>query len=50
MVDGMSGVQTGPGATLFARMPRSPSCCASDEVMLAMAAFVAAYGSSVGEG
>ena len=25
IVEGMSGVQTGPGATLFTRIPRSPA-------------------------
>ena len=29
MVDGISGVQIGPGATEFTRMPRSPSSCAA---------------------
>src|SRR3954451_5187834 len=50
MVDGINGVQTGPGATLFTRMPRSPSSWARLAVTLAMAAFVAAYGSRVGLG
>src|SRR3954469_10288075 len=50
MVDGINGVQTGPGATLFTRMPRSPSSWARLAVRLAMAAFVAAYGARVGDG
>jgi hypothetical protein len=50
MVAGMSGVQIGPGATLLARMPFSPSICARLAVKFAMAAFVAAYGARVGDG
>jgi hypothetical protein len=40
--DGIRGVHTGPGATLFTRMPRSPSIWAMLAVKLANAAFVAA--------
>ena len=50
MVDGMSGVQTGPGATLFTRIPRGPSSWAREAHMLAIPALVAAYGISVGLG
>src|SRR4051812_36393238 len=46
----MSGVHTGPGATLLTRMPRSPSICARLAVKFAIAAFVAAYGARVGLG
>ena len=46
IVDGMSGVHTGPGATAFTRTPRSAASCASDIVMFVIAAFVAAYGKS----
>jgi len=38
-VDGISGVQIGPGATLLTRMPLSPSNCARLADRLAMAAF-----------
>ena len=50
MVAGMSGVQIGPGATLLTRMPFSPSSWARLATKLAIAALVAAYGASVGEG
>src|SRR4051794_12725701 len=50
MVDGISGVQIGPGATLLARMPRSPSIWARPAVKLAIAPLVLAYGMSVGLG
>jgi hypothetical protein len=50
IVAGMSGVQIGPGATLFTRIPRAPSSCARLAVKFAMAAFVAAYGASAGDG
>jgi hypothetical protein len=40
MVDGMSGVQIGPGATLLARMPLSASSPASAPVMFAIPALV----------
>jgi hypothetical protein len=50
MVDGMSGVHTGPGATLLARMPRGASSCASAAVMLAIPALVTSQGSRVGVG
>src|SRR3954452_3752776 len=50
MVAGMSGVQIGPGATLFARMPLSAYICAIDAVKLAIAALVIAYGASCGLG
>ena len=49
-MDGISGVQIGPGATLFTRMPRSPSSPARLAEKFAMAALVAAYGASVGDG
>src|SRR4051812_39137696 len=50
MVAGISGVQIGPGATLFTRIPFSPSSWARLAQKLAIAAFVAAYGASVGDG
>ncbi len=40
-VDGISGVQIGPGATPWTRMPFSASDCASDRVNDVMAPFVA---------
>jgi hypothetical protein len=42
MVEGINGVQTGPGATLFTLIPRGPSNCARLAHRFAMAAFVAA--------
>src|SRR5688572_18457721 len=50
MVAGMSGVQIGPGATLFARMPLSAYICAHDAVKLAIPALVIAYGARFGLG
>jgi len=50
IVEGISGVQTGPGATAFTRMPRFIAMCDSVLVMLTSAALVAAYGSRVGLG
>src|SRR3954451_18572421 len=50
MVAGMSGVQIGPGATLLTRMPCSPRSCARLAQKLAIAALVAAYGASCGDG
>jgi hypothetical protein len=50
MVAGIKGVQIGPGATLFTRIPFSPNSCAKLAEKFAMAALVAAYGASVGEG
>ncbi len=50
MVDGISGVQIGPGATLLTRIPLSPSNWARLAEKLAIAALVAAYGARVGEG
>src|SRR5918997_1778858 len=50
MVAGISGVQIGPGATLFTRIPFSPSSWARLAVKFAIAAFVAAYGARVGDG
>ena len=50
IVDGMRGVQIGPGATLLNLMPRSPRSCAAAAAKLAMAALVTSYGSSVGVG
>ena len=38
---GMSGVQIGPGATAFTRMPRSTSSCDIDRVKARMAPLVA---------
>lgn len=49
-VAGISGVQIGPGATLFTRIPFSPNSCAKLAEKFAMAALVTAYGASVGEG
>lgn len=40
----------GPGATLFTRMPLSPSIWAKLAEKFAMAALVAAYGARAGEG
>jgi hypothetical protein len=42
IVEEISGVQIGPGATLLTRMPFSPSNCARLADRLAMAALVAA--------
>ena len=42
MVDGISGVQIGPGATAFTRMPFLASIPASPAVKLAMAPLVVA--------
>jgi hypothetical protein len=39
-VAGCSGVQIGPGATAFTRIPREPSSAARLTVTLLMAAFV----------
>src|SRR5215212_2730728 len=50
IVAGISGVQIGPGATLLTRIPFSPRSCARLAERLAIAALVAAYGASVGEG
>jgi hypothetical protein len=50
MVAGISGVQIGPGATLFTRMPFSPNSWARLAEKLAIAALVAAYGASCGDG
>src|SRR5215218_7556389 len=50
MVAGINGVQMGPGATLFTRMPFSPSIWARLAHRLAIAALVAAYGASWGLG
>src|SRR4051794_27692868 len=50
MVAGMSGVQIGPGATQFTRIPFFPSIWASPPVKFWMAAFVAAYGRRCGLG
>src|SRR5688500_13655244 len=46
----MSGVQIGPGATLLTRMPSGPSIWARLAQKFAMAALVAAYGASCGDG
>ena len=43
-MDGISGVQMGPGATLLTRIPLSPNSCARLARKLATAALVAAYG------
>src|SRR3712207_419628 len=50
MVAGISGVHTGPGATLLARMPFSAYICARLAVKLAMPALVMAYGANCGRG
>ncbi len=50
IVEGMSGVQIGPGATAFTRMPSGASNCARPLVKLAIAPFVAAYASNCGDG
>src|SRR5690242_10198530 len=50
IVDGISGVQMGPGATLFTRIPLSPNNCARLAEKFAIAALVAAYGASWGDG
>ena len=42
MVDGISDVRTGPGATLFTRIPRGPSICARLAHMFAIPALVIA--------
>jgi len=42
IVDGISGVQMGPGATLFTLIPFDPSIYARLAAKLAMAAFAAA--------
>jgi hypothetical protein len=42
MLDGISGVQIGPGVTLSIRMPGGPSIWASPAVKVAMAPFVVA--------
>ena len=42
MLDAMSGVHTGPGATAFTRMPRGNSAAAKERVKLTMAPLVAA--------
>jgi hypothetical protein len=39
MLAGISGVQTGPGATQFTRMPRSARSCASPAVKFWIAPF-----------
>ena len=40
-VDGINGVQIGPGATPLTRMPSPASFCASDRVKATMAPLVA---------
>src|SRR5213082_527510 len=50
IVAGMSGVQIGPGATAFARIPFSASICARPAVKFWIAPFVVAYASSAGLG
>src|SRR3954453_13473897 len=50
MVEGISGVQIGPGAPLVTLIPRPPRSCARLALKFATAAFVAAYGASVGFG
>ena len=42
MVEGISGVQIGPGATAFTRIPFSPSICARPAVKLETAPLVEA--------
>ena len=46
----MSGVHTGPGATVFARMPLDASSCARPALKFWIAPFVVAYASSCGLG
>src|SRR3712207_3680538 len=48
MVEGISGVQIGPGATQFTRMPRSAIAWPRLAVKLAIAALVAEYAISLG--
>src|SRR5947209_19887281 len=50
MVAGIRGVQIGPGATQFARIPFLPSIWASPPVKFWIAALVIAYGRSCGLG
>src|SRR5215207_7380125 len=50
IVAGMSGVQIGPGATLFTRMPFSASIWARLALKFAMPALVMAYGARFGLG
>src|SRR6185437_15648139 len=50
IVEGMSGVQIGPGATLFTRIPREASRLPRDALKLAIPALVTEYGISVGFG
>jgi len=49
-VDGISGVQIGPGATQLTRMPLSASSWASPAVKLAIAPFRGRVGESCGDG
>jgi len=48
MVEGIGGVQIGPGATQFTQMPFSVSSRASPPVKFWMAPFVVAQASSCG--
>ena len=47
MVDGISGVHTGPGATAFTRMPFSIASSESAFVNVTIAPLVVAYASSI---
>src|SRR6516225_8637094 len=49
-VEGISGVQTGPGATALTRTPRLIARLASERVKLTMAALVDAYAIRLGLG
>src|ERR687893_1584633 len=50
MVEGISGVQIGPGATAFTRIPLLPSIWAKPAVKLETAPLVEAYAKSIGLG
>src|SRR5882757_9630679 len=50
IVDGIKGVQIGPGATALARMPFSANNCASPAVKFWIAPLVVAYASRIGLG
>src|SRR4051812_8836903 len=47
---GINGVQIGPGATQFTRIPFSPHSCARVAVKFCIAPLVIVYGTSVGRG
>jgi len=50
IVEGIRGVQIGPGATQLTRMPLSARSCANPAVKFRIAPFVVAYASSCGLG